>query len=278
MSPITEGLIFNVDPGYEGSYNGSASAMYDTTSNRYKVDLLGNSTPKYSSDFGGILKFTGTFINNEYANTNFPSRTITPTTNYSMSAWVKLNKNMKSLAEWNSYIRDPVTQSVTGSSPIPTANTGGAYGSSGCIIGNSYYGDYGLSWYTYIYYNVKYLGIKFQNRVVPYAESSPYYEEVISENHPFFGWTHVVGTYDYSGNIVNLYLNGVLKYTTTAIVSGTFSYSFPTVQIASSLVFGGNSYGRNLDGDLGPMSIWNRALSTSEVQQMYNSQRSRFGV
>ena len=275
MSPITEGLIFNVDPGYEGSYVGSGAAMYDTTSNRYKVDLLGNSTPKYSSDFGGILKFTSTFSNNEYAVTNFPSGRITPTSNYTMSAWVKFNRSNSGLAEYQ--FNNPVTGAVVS----PQANTGYSYGSAGTILGTNYYGDYGLFWYSQIRNaGAKEILVGFQNRVTPYAEASPQLTYTMNDSLIFFNWTHIVGVLNNAGNFAGFYVNGVLVNSTTAsqIASGSFPYSFPTVRICADNVAGGNALGRNFDGDTGPMSIWNRALSATEIQQMYNSQRSRFGV
>lgn len=275
MSPITEGLIFNVDPGYEGSYVGTGAAMYDTTSNKYKVDLLGNSTPKYSSDFGGILKFTSTFRDNEYANTNFPARTITPTSNYTMSAWIKFNRSNSGLAEFQFY--NPVTFALVS----PQANTGYAYGSSGTILGTTYYGDYGLFWYSQIRTSgEKQLLIGFQNRVTPYAEASAAQVYTMNDSLIFFNWTHIVGVLNNAGNFAGFYVNGVLASSTTAsqIASGSFPYSYPTVRICADNVAGGSGIGRNFDGDTGPMSIWNRALSASEIQQMYSSQRSRFGV
>jgi hypothetical protein len=275
MSPITEGLIFNIDPGYEGSYVGSGAAMYDTTSNRYKVDLLGNSTPKYSSDFVGILKFTSTFRDNEYANTNFPARTITPTSNYTMSAWVKFNRSNIGLTEFQFY--NPVTFATVS----PQANTGYAYGSAGTILGTNYYGDYGLFWYSQIRTSgEKQLLVGFQNRVTPYAEASPQLAYTMNNNLIFFNWTHIVGVLNNAGNFAGFYVNGVLVSSTTAsqITSGSFPYAFPTIRICADNASGGSGIGRNFDGDIGPMSIWNRALSVSEIQQMYSSQRSRFGV
>jgi hypothetical protein len=275
MSPITEGLISNIDPGYDTSYNPASNAitMYDTTQNRYRVDL--NSSPPYSSDFGGTLKFTSTFGNNAWANTNFPSRTITPTSNYTMSAWVKFNRSNSGLAEFQYYI------SSTGALVSPQANTGFAYGSAGSILGTTYYGDYGLFWYSQIRSSgEKQLLIGFQNRVTPYAEASPQLAYTMNNSLIFFNWTHIVGVLNNAGNFAGFYVNGVLVNSTTAsqIASGSFPYAFPTVRICADNASGGSGIPRNFDGDIGPMSIWNRALSASEIQQMYNSQRSRFGV
>lgn len=273
MSPITEGLIFNIDPGYEGSYIGSGSTMYDTTQNRYRVDL--NNSPPYSSDFGGTLKFTSTFGNNAWANTNFPARTITPTSNYTMSAWVKFNRSNSGLAEFQYYI------SSTGDLVSPQANTGFAYGSAGTILGTNYYGDYGLFWYSQIRTSgQKQLLVGFQNRVTPYNEASPQLVYTMNDSLIFFNWTHIVGVLNNAGNFAGFYVNGVLVNSTTAsqIASGSFPYTISTIRICADNASGGGGIPRNFDGDIGPMSIWNRALSASEIQQMYNSQRSRFGV
>jgi len=276
MSPITEGLIFNIDPGYDASYTGSGSTMYDTTQNKYVVNLTaGGSSPTYSSDYGGILKFTSTFGNNAWANTNIPTRIITPTSNYTMSAWIKLNRSNSGLAEYNFY------NFSTGTIVSPQANTGYAYGSAGTILGPNYYGDYGLFWYSRIgNAGAKEILIGFQNRVTPYAEASPQLTYTMNDSLIFFNWTHIVGVLNNAGNFAGFYVNGVLVSSTTAsqIASGSFPYTIPTVRICADNVAGGNALGRNFDGDIGPMSIWNRALSDTEVQQMYSSQRSRFGV
>ena len=273
MSPITEGLIFNIDPGYEGSYVGSGAAMYDTTQNRYRVDL--NNSPAYTDDFGGTLKFTSTFGNNAWANTNIPSRIITTTSNYTMSAWIKLNRSIIGLAESNFYIPGPGN--------IVSSNTGFSYGSLGTILGNNYYGDYGLYWRVFINNGEKRLGVGLQNRVnLPtFLQSSPGETITLNNNTTYLNWTHIVGVYNSSGNFAGFYVNGVLvNSTTTTTSAGSFPYNsvVPTLRIAASNEIGGSGQGRNFDGDIGPMSIWNRALSASEIQQMYSSQRSRFGV
>jgi hypothetical protein len=275
MSPITEGLIFNVDPGYDASYIGSGSTMYDTTQNRYRVDL--NNSPPYSSDFGGILKFTSTFGNNAWGNTSIPSEIITTTSNYTMSAWIKCNPTMKGLAETSFY------NLATSAIVSPQANTGYSYGSTGIILGNNNYGGYSLFWATRINNNgIKELTFGLSNRInTPSSQfASPSYSVTLNNSAVYLNWTHIVGVYNTSGNFCGFYVNGVLvNSTTTSQMSvGSFPLTYPTLRICSDGITGGNPTGRNFDGDTGPMSIWNRALSASEIQQMYNSQRSRFGV
>jgi len=275
MSPITEGLIFNIDPGYDTSYTGSGSTMYDTTQNRYRVDLSGS--PPYSSDFGGILKFTSTFGNNAWGNTSIPSGIITTTSNYTMSAWVKCNPTMKGLAETSFY------NLATSAIVSPQANTGYSYGSTGIILGNNNYGGYSLFWATRINNNgIKELTFGLSNRInTPSSQfASPSYSVTLNNSAVYLNWTHIVGVYNTSGNFCGFYVNGVLvNSTTTSQMSvGSFPLTYSTLRICSDGITGGSPTGRNFDGDTGPMCIWNRALANTEVQQMYNSQRSRFGV
>jgi hypothetical protein len=275
MSPITEGLIFNIDPGYDVSFNSAnnTGTMYDTTQNRYRVDL--NNSPAYTDDFGGTLKFTSTFGNNAWANTNIPSRIITTTSNYTMSAWIKLNRSIIGLAESNFY--NPATFGVV------SANTGFSYGSLGTILGNNFYGDYGLYWLARINNNgAKELSVGLQNRVnSPLAFASPGQTVFLNDNTTYFNWTHIAGVYNSSGNFCGFYVNGVLvNSTTTPTTAGSFPYNsaVPTLRIAASNEIGGSGQGRNFDGDIGPMCIWNRALANTEIQQIFSSQRSRFGI
>ena len=80
-------------------------------------------------------------------------------------------------------------------------------------------------------------------------------------------WHYYIATYD--GNIAKGFLDGVLKDTTTI---GAQSYASVNLRIgfyATSLAF---------NGEIGPVHIYNRALSTSEVLHNYNALKSRFGL
>jgi len=78
---------------------------------------------------------------------------------------------------------------------------------------------------------------------------------------------HVVGTYDFNGTsgTVKLYLNGVL--------GGSISADFPIDYGTRPLFIGGHPEGgtANLQGVVDEVSIYNRALSASEIQALYNA-------
>jgi hypothetical protein len=82
-------------------------------------------------------------------------------------------------------------------------------------------------------------------------------------------WAHYTATYNRQKAV--LYLNGV------EVASS--NYTLPPINDFSTFVIGqyaGGSY--NLNGKIGNVLYYNRALSAAEVQQNYNAQRGRFGI
>ena len=84
-------------------------------------------------------------------------------------------------------------------------------------------------------------------------------------------WYHVVGTYD--GSNIKIYVNGALE-STTAWASGLAYSSTVRTRIGSQLVtiFAGETDNHlPWNGALDEVGLWNRALSATEITQLYNS-------
>ena len=86
-------------------------------------------------------------------------------------------------------------------------------------------------------------------------------------------WNHVVLTYDGSSNIsgLNVYVNGSNDNGST---TGTLSLS-----ILNSAEFNIGAENNNddfFDGNIGPVHLYNRALSAADVLQNYQAQKGRF--
>ena len=82
-------------------------------------------------------------------------------------------------------------------------------------------------------------------------------------------WYHTVGTYD--GSNVKIYVNGVLE--------GTATYTATPGTTDQPLVIGrwyGNYSGYYHDGQIDQVRIFNKALTSSEVTQLYNENSSTF--
>jgi hypothetical protein len=82
-------------------------------------------------------------------------------------------------------------------------------------------------------------------------------------------WYYAVGTYN--NGVSNLYLNGTLSTTSTYSATNYPSYNAPVI-IGEYSSFG------NLSGNVAQVSIHNRALTATEVQQNYNATKSRFNL
>lgn len=83
-------------------------------------------------------------------------------------------------------------------------------------------------------------------------------------------WQHVV--YSYDGTNQTIYKNGI---------SGGSTQTYSGVPLAS---IGGIRLGRRWDladyykGKIGPIKIYNRALTLTEIRQNFNAQRGRYGL
>ncbi len=79
-------------------------------------------------------------------------------------------------------------------------------------------------------------------------------------------WTQVAGTFDKSNGLLNVYLNGVLVQSLT-----NTNVAF-TSSTACDLLIGGRLYNTPLDYLLDDIRIYNRALSPTELFELYESE------
>lgn len=76
-------------------------------------------------------------------------------------------------------------------------------------------------------------------------------------------WHNVIGTYDNSTSSMKIYIDGVLK----GSITGTFNTSNSNLYIGERNLETGL---QKMDGILDDIGIWNRALSTQEISNMFN--------
>jgi hypothetical protein len=85
-------------------------------------------------------------------------------------------------------------------------------------------------------------------------------------NVPINQWHHILGTYD--GTDLKFYVNGNLINTTSPAV--TPNQNSDNLNIIQAVY--------PIDGRVATTRIYNRALSSTEIAQNYNAQKSRFGL
>jgi len=85
---------------------------------------------------------------------------------------------------------------------------------------------------------------------------------------------HLLGTYKASTGQVKIYLDGVLK--TTSTISTTGNVSLNDGKITVGLDYHGLNSGYSMNGNVFLSRVYNKALTASEVLQNYNATKSRF--
>lgn len=89
-------------------------------------------------------------------------------------------------------------------------------------------------------------------------------------------WIQVVGVFDHSNNILNIYKNGQFATSGAMNIGGTISNG-STLNIGrrANSVGGGNNY---FTGSIGILRIYSTTLNASQILQNFNADKSTFGL
>jgi hypothetical protein len=96
----------------------------------------------------------------------------------------------------------------------------------------------------------------------------------VGANATMNAWSHLTMVFDWPNSIMRVYINGT-QATTTPLSGGT-GFSSPT-----SPLYLGQRAGDTVDrfaGKMGPIRLYNKALSADEVSQNFNAVRGRYGL
>ena len=118
----------------------------------------------------------------------------------------------------------------------------------------------------------KWLGFSFEISPTgyPYFRLNGPGDQYSSEALVWGNWYNIVGTFNHNTKKHDIYINGANKG--TSIKSSTIAYS----QGSFNIPYTGNpTYG---NGKMKILSMYNKALTSTEVLQNYNAQKSRFGL
>lgn len=90
------------------------------------------------------------------------------------------------------------------------------------------------------------------------------------------GWHNVTGTCN--GRIVSLFVDGVQANTVDIGSRLSLTYNNNNIFVVGAEPQLTTVVGNYFSGDIGPVSVYNRALSNNEIQQNFNAVRGRYGI
>jgi len=245
---VTDGLVLALDAGNTKSYPGSGATWTDLSGNGRNFTLSNSSYYSYSSANGGSIGFTRTLPptgeTGGYAEHTGSGALAVGTylyNNHTTEIWAKIND------------RNPTSHNGTESS-------------SALFV---YVGYHSMFYYTStaLSYGI-YSATTFRNWISPTLGTSG--TDIIQGQ-----WFHAVAVR--SGNNLSSYINGNLKGTNVVDTSGGSGSVSNTIRMGMALP-SNQLYSWHADANVSAARMYNKALSTAEVEQNFNATRSRYGI
>jgi hypothetical protein len=242
---ITNGLIFYVDAANVKSYPGSGTTWTDLSSTAITGSLTNG--PTFNSANGGSVVFDGTNDHITFGNNlNFEI-----TSPFTVSTWFRTTRT----GEFVGVIAGKNKLQVS-----PADYTGYSIGMNVVSGSSTNAGKFGV-----VFVSSPFVGLSNVMRI----QTSASYNDG--------NWTNGVITYNGSGNRsgMTIYINGTSPATESYdsnSISGTM------ITTASFQLGARDGTQQPFSGSIGQVSVFNRALSSDEVLQNYESTRERFNL
>jgi len=239
---VTSGLVLNLDPGFTPSYPTTGTTWYDLSGNSFNETLING--PTFNSSVGGNIVFDGIddYANQNYPTSNFPSGSQANTINI----WLKI----------------PSSNSA-GMEPFGMGNNGAPSSRIGIWLPGTAQNGVGTS--------VGQIGVESINSAVATTNTQ-------TTN----TWLNFCAVFN--GGLEDnftLYVNGSSVSISKYQRASTGPQNINITTSASFLTFGGIPSipsAHVYNGPIGPTQVYNRSLTSSEVLQNFNAQKSRFGL
>lgn len=234
----TDGLILNFDAGFVGSYPKSGTSWKDLSLTQISSTL--NNGPTYSTSGEGSILFDG---GNDGVSMSNPFGTSNqPNLTYSIWMYIPANSNTSGAGP-----------DVFESGPGP--DTTGPF----LWLNASYNGTF--------------FGVTF--RADQFVVGTQYYTNGMCPSNAYVStywdtWVNVACVFTYGNqNNVKCYINGILDrdFNTPGTVPMTFRNPI-------TVGYGSDGY---FKGNIGMLQMWNKSLSSSDMLNIYNSTKSRYG-
>jgi hypothetical protein len=242
-SIVRDGLVLYLDAANVKSYRGSGTAWIDLSGQGYNGTLTNGPTLDSNNLNSFVFDGTNDFVDTDTSGSAFAFANTT----FTISVWIKT--------------------SVTGYSAAPgiiIASKDYTFSGGGWAIGLGFPGYNGSTTYSF-FASVKAIGGFFVN----YTST----QTAVNDGQ----WKNLVAvirtdTAVQANNINTLYINGIQSAVNT-YTNGNL-YDPPTL----AMNIGRRSTGAYFPGNLAQISIYNKELTATEIQQNFNAIRSRYGI
>ena len=235
---VTDGLVFNMDATNKQSYPRTGTTTTDIISNESGT-FSGNASFQINNNVGEFY-FDG--VNDYIVYGNIPECNYSDQQPFSINAWFKLNNGTSLTTTSHLYT---ILRKYTGNSaPGYAFFLRGGSSNNGVVFRSTGTG-----------------GLK---DTIPDSD--------VSSTLTDYNYHNVTFTYN-SSRTTNLYLDG-LRVGGRSDLTSTHIHSTTAGFVVG--IYTGNSF--DFPGTIGPINIYNRALSAGEVAQNYNALKGRFGL
>jgi len=243
-SIVRDGLVLHLDAANVKSYPGSGTTWYDLSGNNYHASLLGSNPNPYIANGAVNLEFDTEVYDTDTAGGDLVSVTSTYVANTDAPITYSCWFNQKSAN------REGKQTSVWLMGPVGTSPTGSGMGFGiGADNSSRHRRIYGIS------YNET-------NNQVIIGNLSTGGTEILLDTWYMVSMVH-------NNTNVTFYING--EFDSTAACSGF-------APLSNAFTIGLNRIYYHFGGQISNVTVYNRALSQSEIQQNFNALRGRYGI
>jgi hypothetical protein len=127
---------------------------------------------------------------------------------------------------------------------------------------------------TILFHSGRYFQYRNDKRIASYWDGGYYFTPYNSIN--YNQWHNIFQVWDSPNATLKVYIDSVLSLTTS--ISTSNKTSGTTGQIGMQGTNPSGLYSRIFNGKIASVKLYNKALTSEEIQQNYNAQKSRFGL
>jgi hypothetical protein len=246
---VTNGLVLALDVADRNSYVSGSTIWNDLSGNGQNFTLY--NSPTFSSNNGGELLFSGL---NDYARIRNSTSIDLLSSNGTVEIWFRTISNTLGTGAYSRLISF-ANEGNTGSDTTSTQGVNNDYSDYFCLVKNN---------------TAESLAVWYKNNPSAFGpatlvNTNAYFNAIIS-------WSTNGASMTF-----NFYLNGTNTSTATVTQSG-YNINASTITIGQNCAAALTNPSENSSCAFSSVKLYDRALSSSEVLQNYNAQKSRFNL